>query len=57
MNENCYIGDSNIYDKIGFLPYNIIITALSILGIIVNLYFIIEYFMKKKKKNIYFFSR
>ena len=50
MNENCYIGDSNIYDKIGFLPYNIIITALSILGIIVNLYFIIEFFMKKKKE-------
>ena len=50
MNENCYIGDSNIRDKIGFLPYNFIITALSILGIIVNLYFIIEYFMKKKKR-------
>ena len=49
-NYSCYIDDSDGNDSIGFLSNNSVIIILSIIGILVNICFIIEYFIKKKKQ-------
>ena len=53
MNRNdrlCYIKDSN-NETIGYLSNNLIIIIISIIGIIINLYFIYE-LIKKNVQNI-----